>query len=317
MANPKSGPIELDALALVRDVRPPTPLQPAPELAENEGLLLLKREDQGPNGSFKWRGALCMCAALQAAGADAVVTASTGNHGAATAWAAARLGMGAHVVVPEIAGRTKCQMIEALGAKLHHAGAAMGESVEAGLALAEELGVPYFEDGASEPQLCGAETVGVELVDAKPNVVIVPLACGVLAGGLGRALARHAASARIIGVQSAAYDSVRRRLVGLPDRDDDDGPSVTIADGLADDRIVEPAFSTCREHVDEVVAVDDEAIVQALLEIWNRLGLVVEGAAAAPLAALRKWPELAGERTVLIVSGRNLDERWLNRITGT
>jgi threonine dehydratase len=115
-----------EALDLVRSVMPPTPLL----RADLGGEVLLKREDLGPNGSFKWRGALAALAELKRSGARAVITASTGNHGVAVAWAAVRLEMTAHVVVPENAITAKCGMIEKHGAFLYRRGANVEEAAE-------------------------------------------------------------------------------------------------------------------------------------------------------------------------------------------
>jgi threonine dehydratase len=299
------GSLLFDPLALVREVIPPTPLEPAPSL-DPEREILLKREDLGPNGAFKWRGALCACTAFHAAGMRAVVTSSTGNHGAATAWAAARLGMEAHVVVPEGANPAKTAIIQSYGARLYEHGTVLDETAARAVELADELGAAFFEDGASDAQLGGTGTIGLELAGEDLDAVVTPLACGALAGGMARSLASAVAKPRIIGVQSSAFPRLGTLWRGEPDPGRPAG--VSFADGLADNRIVEPAFSACRDHVDDVLAVDDEALAQAILELRSRCGILVEGAAAAPLAALRVHPErIPMGRVALLVSGRNLD----------
>lgn len=300
-----------DPLALVREVSPPTPLESAPELAVGREVLL-KREDGGPCGSFKWRGALCACAAFRAARARAVVTSSTGNHGAATAWAASKLGLEAHVVVPVGASSVKRDLIAGYGAHLHEYGEQLTESAERAASLARELGAPLFVDGGCEAQLMGTETVGLELLDAHADVIVAPLACGALAGGLLRALRRSDPRPQVIGVQSAEF----ARFQALWRGGADPGPAggSTFADGLADNRIVEPAFSACAE-LDEILTVEDDALVAAVRQLFDSLGLFVEGAAAAPLAALRAHPDrVPGGRVVLIVTGRNIDQATASEI---
>jgi threonine dehydratase len=297
----------IDAIGLVRGVREPTPLVLAPEL-DSEREILLKREDLGPNGSFKWRGALCACADFQIHGSTIVVTASTGNHGAATAWAAARLGLEAHVIVPVRASETKCEIIESHGAELHREGKTLEESAEFGRQLATNLGGTWFEDGASEAQLLGAGTIGAELIEAgaAPEVVIAPLACGALAGGLAASLAARDSDPWIVAVHSTAFPRMGALLRG--ERDPGEIAGVTFADGLADTRIVEPAFSSCQRHVDQVAMVSDEDLRLSIRELHARCGILVEGAAAAPLAALRASSgDIKPGRTVLILTGRNLD----------
>jgi threonine dehydratase len=310
-ALPTARAAGLDPLSLVREVMAPTPLEFAPEL-DHGWELLLKREDQGLGGAFKWRGALCACAAFAAGGAHELVTSSTGNHGAATAWAASKLGLRAHVVVPVGSSTVKREQIAIHGALLHEHGEHLTAAAQRAAALARELHAPLFVDGGCEAQLMGTETVGLELLDAGADVVLAPLACGALAGGLARALSRLDPRPRVIGVQSSAFS----RFSAVWHGDPDPGPvaGTTVADGLADNRLVEPAFSACAA-LDEVLTVDEEAIVAAVRELFERCGIVVEGAAAAPLAALRAHPDrIPGGRVVLLISGRNLDQTTASQI---
>src|SRR4051812_26887204 len=122
-----------DPLALIRTVAPPTPVEPL--FVAGPRRVLLKREDTGPNGTFKWLGALAACQSYRRAGASEVVTASTGNHGAAVAWAARRIGLTAHVAVPRDAVERKCAIIESHGARLHR----IGDDLEAASAFALDL----------------------------------------------------------------------------------------------------------------------------------------------------------------------------------
>src|SRR5918997_5352230 len=132
-----------------------TPLEEAPAGLAAGRRLLLKREDTHELGAFKWRGALPSLRRYRAEGASAVVTASTGNHGAATAWAAQRTGLRAVVYVPEVASRAKLDLLERLGAELRHAGADVDEAKDAARAHAERDRLPFFEDGAQPAQFEG------------------------------------------------------------------------------------------------------------------------------------------------------------------
>src|SRR6266498_2085383 len=109
---------------------PTTPLEPAPESLAAGREVWLKREDVHELGAFKWRGALPALEQFRSGGAKGVVTASTGNHGAATAWAAAQLGMHAVVYAPDGASATKLAHLERLGADLHVEGADLDEAKE-------------------------------------------------------------------------------------------------------------------------------------------------------------------------------------------
>lgn len=306
-----------DALTMVRTVMPePTPLQAAPRIASGRRDIVLKREDVGPCGSFKWRGAFCALTDLRASGAEGVVTASTGNHGAATAWAAARLGMPAHVVVPRGASERKEALIAAQGATLQRCGDDLDQAAEEARSFAAERSLPFLEDGASEAQLLGTGTIGAELVGQAVDVVITPLACGALAGGLGAAMKASDSPPWLVGVQSAAFP----RLGALWRGDADPGISQgrSFAGGLADSRIVEPAFSACVAHLDDVVAVEDAQIEDAIRTLHRELGILVEGAAAAPLAALCAFGDrFPSGRVALVLSGANLDPDDARRILPT
>jgi len=292
------------ALRLVRKVRPPTPVQGAVAIARGVSL---KREDLGPLRCFKWRGALVGCDALRREGASAVVTASTGNHGAAVAWAAARLGLAALVFVPRGSLPAKLARIAGAGAQLREVGDALPEAAAAAAAHAAEHGMALLEDGASPAQLAGTATIGVELAPLDIDLVLVPLACGALAGGLARGVKRAAVHPpRVVGVQARGYERLGAVLAGSPDPGATPGSS-TIADGLADNRLVEPALSTCREYLDDVVVVDDDAMRAAICELHATCGVVAEPAAAAALAALRVHAEqLEARRPLLVISGGNL-----------
>lgn len=302
-----------EALALVRAVREPTPLQRS-RLSGRADSVWLKREDEGPNGAFKWRGALCACAAYERQGATAVVTASTGNHGAATAWAAKRLGLDAHVVVPAAASETKCRFIVDMGATLHKEGEDLLGAVAYAERLAREQDAPYFEDGASDAQLRGTGTVAAELAGNGLDAVVVPLAVGALAGGIARTLARLEPGVRVYGVQVEGFDRIARALETGVDGGVTHG--ATFADGLADNRITEPAFSSCRDHLADVVVVDDDEIRRALRELYEVDGVLAEGAGAAALAGLSRLPQPLGRKVALIISGRNLDPQIAASMVG-
>ena len=167
----------------------PTPLEEAPPSLSGGRPLFLKREDVHELGAFKWRGALPALESFRARGADGVVTASTGNHGAATAWAAERLGMRAVVFVPEEASEAKLGLLEQLGAELHRVGADLDESKELAREHAAANDLPFFEDGAEPAQFDGYEAIGREISEQlgrPPARVIVPVGNGALIIGVAR-----------------------------------------------------------------------------------------------------------------------------------
>jgi threonine dehydratase len=283
-----------------------TPLDPF-----RDGIWL-KREDEHQLGAFKWRGAL---AVLETRRPDVVVTASTGNHGAATAWAARRAGARAIVFVPREASAAKVALIEQQGAELRREGADMDEAKAAARALAEAEGWFLFEDGAEPAQFDGYEAIGDELLDQlaePPASVVVPVGNGALAIGVFRALARRAPATARIAVSAAAAPAMWESWrAGRPV---DSERSGTFADGLAVRIAIPVAVAELNPLVERFELVSERELAQAL-GAFAEAGIRVEASAAAPLAvALR---ELLPEPVVLIVTGRNIDEALWRRAVET
>jgi threonine dehydratase len=274
-----------------------TPLDPF-----RDGIWL-KREDEHQLGAFKWRGAL---ATIEARKPDVIVTASTGNHGAATAWAARRAGARAIVFVPEQASAAKVALIEAQGAELRRAGADMDEAKEAARELAALEGWFLFEDGAEPAQFEGYAAIGDELLDQlaePPGSVVVPVGNGALAIGVFRALAARAPATERVAVSAAGAPAMWESWrAGGPL---DSQSSATFADGLAVRIAIPLAVAELNPLVQRFELVSERELAQAV-RAYSEVGIRVEGAAAAPLAvALR---ERLPRPVVLIVTGRNIDD---------
>jgi threonine dehydratase len=270
--------------------------------------VFLKREDAHELGAFKWRGA---SAVLEAKRPAVVVTASTGNHGAATAWAARRAGIRAVVFVPEQAAAAKVELIEAQGGELHRVGADLDEAKAAARAYADAEDAFFFEDGAEPAQFEGYEAIGHELLDEvpEPGAVVVPVGNGALAIGVFRALEARAPEALRVAVAAAGapamWESYR---AGRPV---DSDSATTFADGLAV-RVAIPLAVRELNRLAQRFELVSEAELEAGVRAYAREGIRVEGAAAAALAlALR---EQLPRPAVLIVTGRNIDDVLYNRI---
>jgi len=275
------------------------------ELADG---IWLKREDEHELGAFKWRGAL---AVLEARRPDVVVTASTGNHGAATAWAARRLGVRAVVFVPHGASRAKVALIEEHGAELRVEGNDMDEAKAAARTHAAETGAFFFEDGAEAAQFDGYEQIGHELLDdlPKPAAVVVPVGNGALAIGIFRALAARAPQAQRVAVAAAGAPAMFESWRAGDARDSD--RCSTFADGLAVRVAIPLAVRELNALTQRFELVSEEELEEAVRRYAGH-GIRAEGAAAAPLAlALR---EELPRPLVLIVTGRNVDDALYNRI---
>jgi len=271
--------------------------------------LWLQREDEHELGAFKWRGA---AAVLDARRPELVVTASTGNHGAATAWAARRAGVPAVVFVPERASAAKLALIEAQGGELHRAGADMDEAKAAARAFAAERGAFFFEDGAEPAQFDGYEAIGHELLDAlpePPGAVVVPVGNGALAIGVFRALARR--SPETLRVAVAAVEAPAMHESWQSGRPVDSDRCATFADGLAVRVAIPLAVAELNPLVQRFELVTEREL-EAAVRAYAEAGVRVEGAAAAALAAATR--ESLPRPAVLIVTGRNIDDPLYERI---
>jgi threonine dehydratase len=287
----------------------PTPLEEA-TLAGRQ--LLLKREDVHELGAFKWRGALPVLERYAADGARAVVTASTGNHGAATAWAAQRVGVDAIVYAPGTASSAKLALIEDCGAEIRQTGADLDAAKEEGRAHASQHGLPFFEDGAELPQYEGYGAIADEIfaqAPERPAAILVPLGNGALLGGIGLAVTREAPEVERVGV--AAKDApvmVESWNAGRPVRSD---RSATFADGLAVRVAIPLAVELLGEVATRMVTVSERRMAEAVGK-YASLDIRAEGAAAAALAAVPALQDLA-DPIVLIVTGRNIDDDLFTR----
>jgi threonine dehydratase len=289
-----------------------TPLEPAPPSIARGREVWLKREDVHELGAFKWRGALpTLREYRQSRGASGVVTASTGNHGAATAWAAQQLGMRAVVYAPERTSRTKLDRLHALGADIRLTGADLDEAKDAARRHAHDSGLPFFEDGAERTQYESYRAIGREILEQAPRepaAVIVPVGNGALFAGVGAELKTNAPRVRRIAVvPEAAPVMALSHEAGHPV---DCDRSATFADGLAVRVAIDVAVETLLDLVDEYVQVSERAMATAVGD-YARAGLRVEGAAGAPLAALDQI-EAPGP-VVLLVTGSNIDDELHER----
>jgi threonine dehydratase len=292
------------------DFEAATPLERAPTALDPRFRLYLKREDVHEIGVFKWRGALPVLRGYAERGATAVVTASTGNHGTATAWAAAQLGLRAVVYVPEQASETKLAKILALGAELRRDGLDFDEAKARAAAFAGEQGFPFFEDGLEPAQFEGYRAIGREIaaqLGGVPGTVVVPVGNGALIGGVAEGL--DPAATRVVGVVARAApvmaDSFDAgRVVGSDS-------AVTIADGLAVRVAIPYAVARIQPLVHGMARVSERELARAVGRLAD-VGIRVEASAAASLAALDHL-DAPPEPVVLVLTGRNIDDPLFDR----
>lgn len=276
----------------------------------------LKAENLQRTGSFKIRGASNLIAQLSPEErARGVIAASAGNHAQGVAVAAQAAGIPALVVMPETAPFAKVEATRGYGADVVQIGMNYQEAAAAMERLAAERGitvVPAFDD---ERIVAGQGTLGLELAEQLPDLdlVLVPVGGGGLAAGLAVAIKSLRAGARIVGVQAAAAPAAARSW--RRGAAETVGSAPTIADGIAVSRPGAITLPLLERYLDEIVVVGEEAISEAIVGLMEYSKLVVEGAGAVGIAALlRGRVPCAGRKTVVILSGGNLDFNLLARI---
>jgi threo-3-hydroxy-L-aspartate ammonia-lyase len=277
------------------------------------GHVLLKAEPFQRSGSFKFRGAYNRLSQLDdAQRARGVVAYSSGNHGAAVALAARLLGIKAVVVVPANGPAAKLAAIEGYGAQLRTYDPQRESREEVASEIANDRSMTMIRPFDDYEIMAGQGTTGLELAEQAalddrggPVLVLVPVGGGGLAAGVSTAVKGLIPGASVIGVEPEnASDTSQSLRAGR--RISIDEPT-TIADGLRARQPGELTFPINARLLDDVVTVPDAAIVEAMRFCFSRLKIVVEPSGAVPLAALRAGVVPAAARTVVVLSGGNVD----------
>ena len=296
-----------------------TPLKPSFELGRRTAAqVFLKLENMQATGSFKIRGAANAILKLSEEGAAAgVVAASSGNHGRAVAYVAQQLGMSSTICMTSLVPEDKIRSIREFGADIVVHGDDQNQAVEMALRIAEERDyklIPPFDDALI---ISGQGTAGLEILEQMPTIdaLVVPVSGGGLMSGIATAARAIRPDMEIIGVttryDAAIYESVRAGRVTTV------GERPSIADALPgpiplDNR---HTFRICRDLVDEIVPVADEAIARAMRFAIDHEKVVLEGAGAIGIAHIlenaSKW---RGRKVAVVCSGNNVSSERLASI---
>jgi threonine dehydratase len=302
---------ELEAAArIIHDNFPATPRHKWPLLAERCGAeVWVKHENHTPTGAFKIRGGLIYAERLRRERPEVagIISATRGNHGQSLAWAGGRYGIAVTIVVPRGNSAEKNAAMRAFGATLIEHGDDFEAAREQAARLAEERGLEFAPSFA--PDLVkGVATYSLELFRAVPALDALYVPIGLGSGICGAIFTRDllGLDTEIVGVQSTGSNCYARSLdaghIVVMNR------SETMADGMAVRQPDPTAFDIIRRGVSRIVSVTDEEIGAAIRAYWTDTHNLVEGAGAAPLAALLKERQrMAGKRVGLVVSGGNID----------
>jgi threonine dehydratase len=294
-----------------------TPCAYSQSLSDLTGArVFVKLENLQLTGSFKERGAANVLLQLSPAErARGVVTASAGNHGLAVALHAARLGLGAVIVMPEWAPLTKVTAARRQGAEVVLHGENYDEAYARAREIEAERGLVFVHPFDDPRVIAGQGTIGLELAAQVPDLeaVLVPVGGGGLAAGIAVAVKGRKPGVEVIGVQADEVAAMKAAWAGGERVTVPAAP--TIADGIAVRRAGEHTLALCRRWVDQIVSVSEEEIANAILLLLEIEKTVVEGAGAVPLAALvNKKVLLGGKTVVLVLSGGNIDVNLVSRI---
>lgn len=301
------------AAVRIRDAVPPSPSARSARLSALTGSdIVVKFENLQFTASFKERGAcnrLCLLDADQRA--RGVLAVSAGNHALALAHHAQRMGLKCTVVVPSTTPWAKVALIEQFGAAVVLEGDTFDDAATFGRRLADDSGAVVVHPFDEPDVIAGQGTVALELLDAHPDldVLVVPVGGGGLVSGMAVAAKAERAEIEIIGVQSDHYPSFVRAPTSGPKL----GP--TIAEGIAVKHPGELTSAIIRALVDDVVAVPESRIEEAIGRYLEVEKVVAEGAGAAALAAVLDDPaRFRGRRVGLVLSGGNIDPHLLSQV---
>jgi threonine dehydratase len=265
--------------------------------------LVVKVETMNPIRSFKGRGTEFLMASLD--GGTHLVCATAGNFGQGMAWSARKRGFPITVFSATSANPLKVERMRAFGAEVRQVGSDFDEAHHAATEFARANGARLVEDGRDVEIAEGAGTIGSELVRWPEPLasIVVPLGDGALLAGIAAWMKAHSPGTQMVGVCASGAPAMERswrtgRLCELP--------AHTIADGIAVTSPFAEALSDILGVVDDVALVDDESIVTAIRLAHADLGIVLEPAGAAALAAVIAEPErFRGQLVVVILSGGN------------
>lgn len=299
----------------LKSVLIPTPLIRSDFFSgEHSCNVYIKPENLQRTGSFKIRGAYNKISNLtDEEKGHGVISSSAGNHAQGVAYAARESRIKSTIVMPNITPLLKIEATKAYGSKVILHGDAYDEAYRRAMELAEKEGYTFVHPFDDYEVICGQGTIGLEIMDALPDVdeILVPIGGGGLIAGIALAVKSIKPSVKIIGVTPVGAMAMKisleegqvSRLAALK----------TIAEGVAVKQPGDLTFAFTKKYVDEIITVTEKEIMEAVLLIIEKHKFVAETAGAIPLAALRKRAE-KGKNIVCLITGGNIDMLTISEI---
>ena len=292
-----------------------TPMLAAPLLSRQFGCdLYLKLECQQYTSSFKARGAYIAMQNLNTAQRQAgVIAMSAGNHAQAVAYHAERMGMPAVIVMPAQTPFAKVARTRAYGAEVVLEGRNLNECEGTVNKLIEERGLTLIHPYDNELVMTGQGTVGLEMLEAEPDldILVVPIGGGGLIGGIATIAREVRPNIKIIGVQTKSYPTMKLAVAGK----DIECGGETLAEGIAVKKPGGVTKPVVAQLVDDIVLVTERQLEWAVGALVEQQRVVAEGAGAAGIAAIYGNPAMfAGKKVGAVICGGNIDPRLLASI---
>ncbi len=322
---PKSeaaGPVTLAdlraAASRVAGVAVRTPLMDVPALGALAGVpVALKCENVQPIGAFKIRGAYnAIAKGAEQGDAPGVVTQSSGNHGQAVAFAAARFGLRAVVVMPESTPAIKIEGVRRHGGEVVLAGRVRSaEQAARAEAIAADEGLIMIPPFDHPDVVAGQGTIGLEILEQRPDVatILVPVSGGGLLAGICVAVQALAPAVEVIAVEPAGAAKLSAALAAGEPRTLERTES--LADGLLTRSVGRFTFPILRRTVRRAIQVDEDEIAAAVRWLHREAGVTAEPSGAVTTAALLAGKAQPSGPTVAVVSGGNVDPALFHRLT--
>ncbi len=289
-----------------------TPLTKSVTLSKITGAdIYLKFENLQFTASFKERGALNKLINLtDEQKKKGVIAASAGNHAQGVAYHGNRLGIPTTIVMPINTPFVKVSQTKEHGANVVLFGDRFDDTAEQAKTLAEEQGLTLVHPFDDDYVIAGQGTIGLEVMAACPDldIILVPVGGGGLISGIAIAAKHINPNIKIIGVQAERFPSLHREV----NKYDYIAQGSTLAEGIAVKNIGKKTYEICQDMVDDILLVSESSLEEALCLLMTVEKTVPEGAGAAPLAAIKSYPEIFKDKKVaMIVSGGNIDPRLL------
>lgn len=292
-----------------------TPTVKAVRLSLHMGInLYLKLENLQHTCAFKARGALNKLLTLTDEQKQrGVIACSAGNHAQGVAYHATRLDIPSIIVMPNLTPFNKIKKTEDFGAKVMLYGNSFDESVGETMRLAQEKGMTFIHPFDDEAVVAGQGTLGLEMLEQRPDldVVVVPIGGGGLIAGVATAVKGLKPEIEVIGAQCEAYDAVKARREGRNFQ----GGGATLAEGIAVREPSENNIKIIDKLVSRIESASEYEIEAAIFDLLSDEKLVAEGAAGVGLAVIQKNIEhFRGKKVGLVLCGGNIDSRLLSTL---